>query len=273
MHFLRRINGLERAGAVVLACGLATGCATGRGTIDLKATYSVNPTTGPDVKLVRVSDRRVFQVDPSQPSIPSLMDGQINNSAITSRAIARKRGGFGAALGDIVLPEGRTVVQVVSEVLSRGLRESGYRVLEAGEPKYDDAVPLEVDIHQFWAWFTPGFWAITLEFDSRIRVSGPITPFDDGEVFRGLASTQSGAAFTEDWLNIMKKGLANLNEDIVSRQLLRATSAPRDSTEANAYAKTYALILSNVGMGALSVGLQLRHIDTMEAAEPGISPR
>ena len=91
MQFLRRINGLKRAGGLVLACGLATGCAAGRGTIDLKATDSVNPATGPDVKLVRVSDRRVFQVDPPQPSSPSLMDGQIGKSAMTSRAIARKR--------------------------------------------------------------------------------------------------------------------------------------------------------------------------------------
>ncbi len=271
MQFLRRINGLKRAGGLVLACGLATGCAAGRGTIDLKATDSVNPATGPDVKLVRVSDRRVFQVDPPQPSIPSLMDGQIGNSAITSRAIARKRGGFGQAMGDIVLPEGRTVVQVVREVLSRGLRESGYRVLEEGEPTYDDAVPLEVDIHQFWAWFTPGFWAITLEFDSRIRVFGPIKPFDDGEVFRGHASTQSGAAFTEDWLNIMKKGLESLNEEITSRQLLRATSAPRDSTEVNAYAKTYVPTLSNMSVAAFGVGLQPQHIDAMKPQSPGCS--
>jgi len=232
MKCLRRIDGFKRAIALVFACGLATGCATGRDTVDLKAIDSVNPASGPEVKLARVTDRRVFQVDPPRPSMPSLMDDQIGIAAITSRAIARKRNTYGMALGDILLPEGRTVEQITSDVLSRGLRESGYRVLESGEPGYDEAVPLEVDIQQFWAWMDPGFWAITLEFDSRILVSGPIAPFDKGESFRGHASSQSGAAFSDDWLAVMKKGLQSLNADIRSRKLLQSTAGPEGSAPA-----------------------------------------
>jgi hypothetical protein len=236
MEFPRRISGLACLVGLLLACGLATGCATGRGTIDLKPADTANPATGPEIRLVRVSDRRVFQVDPPSPWIPSVMNDEIENTAITSRAIARKRGGFGMALGDIVLPEGRTVVQVTREALSRGLRESGYRVLEEGDPGYDAAIPLQADIQQFWAWVSPGMWTLTLEFDSRIRVSGPIQHFDDGEEFRGHAITNPSAAFTDDWIDVMNKGLENLNDDIKSRHLLSVTSPPRDSIALGTYA-------------------------------------
>jgi hypothetical protein len=65
-----------------------------------------------------VTDRRVFEVNPRQANIPSLMnDAEIKNPAITARAVARKRGGFGKTLGDVgdvLLPEGRTVTNVVA---------------------------------------------------------------------------------------------------------------------------------------------------------------
>jgi len=226
MNCFRVVEVFGRAATLLGAFALVTGCALGRGTVDLDTLESSNPYSGPAVKIARISDKRVFQIDPSNPSTPSLMDNQIHNAAITSRAIARKRGGFGAALGDIVLPEGRTVMQVIDEALSRGLRESGYRVLTVDEPGYAEAAPLEVDIHEFWAWFTPGFWAITLQFRTRIDVSGRIAPFEKDQSFDGSATTQSAAALTEDWLKVMKLGLNDLNQDIVSRQLLQSRRAP-----------------------------------------------
>ena len=227
MQHARLVETMGRAAAPLVVIALFTGCALGRGTVELDTMKSSNPYSGPEVKLVRISDKRVFQIDPSDPSTPSLMDNQIHNAGITSRAIARKRGGFGNALGDIVLPEGRTVMQVIDEALSRGLRESGYRVLVKGDPGYAAAAPLEVDIRRFWAWFTPGFVAITLEFRTEIDVSGPITPFENGQEFDGYATTQGAAAFTEDWMKVMKLGLDDLNLDIVSRQLLQSRRAPR----------------------------------------------
>ena len=120
-----------------------------------------NPIQGREVKIVRVTDRRTFQLKPSDPSTPSLKDGQIDNPAITSRAIARKRSGYGKAMGDILLPEGHTVEQLVGTALTRGLRGAGYRVLLQGQEGYEQAVPLEADIRRFWTWI--------------LRDSGPCT--------------------------------------------------------------------------------------------------
>ncbi|MCP3927681.1 MAG: flagellar biosynthesis protein, partial [Bacteroidetes bacterium] len=88
---------------------LGSGCATNRGILDVKVDIPQNPSEGKTIAIVRVTDIRQFEVAPLSPSVPSLRGDDIENHAITVRAIARKRNGYGKAIGDIVLPEGRTV--------------------------------------------------------------------------------------------------------------------------------------------------------------------
>ena len=110
---------MRQAIAVLVLAWLMAGCAATRSTFDVQSAPS--PQAKPVsvkgfVKLTEVKDVRQFEAAPRKPSIPSLQDPkEISNPAITSRAIARKRGGFGAAMADILLPEGRTVEQVVRD--------------------------------------------------------------------------------------------------------------------------------------------------------------
>ena len=145
---------------IVLCLGIVlASCASNRGRLDVRVQQSpAAAANAVPLKIVAVTDKRVFQINPRQPSIPSLKHGEINNPAITKRAIARKRGGFGMAVGDILLPEGRTVEDVTRETLVKALTKKGYRVLKPGDPGYEDAPALSAEIHQFWSWFTPGFW-------------------------------------------------------------------------------------------------------------------
>jgi hypothetical protein len=137
--------------ALVVGLFVWAGCATSRGILEVPLTAVVNPAQGREVKFVQVTDRRSFQLKPPDPSIPSLKDGAIDNPAITLRAIARKRSGYGMAMGDILLPEGQTVEQLTETALTRGLRGAGFRVLLEGQEGYEQAIPLEADIHRFWA--------------------------------------------------------------------------------------------------------------------------
>lgn len=217
--------------ATAALAALATGCATSRGTLDVRGRMVQNPQNGIEVKLGEVTDRRVFEHDPPMPSTPSLKDGQIENRSITSRAIARKRNTYGKALGDILLPEGRTVEEVGREVLTSGLRDSGFRVLEEGEPGFEAAVSLQAEIEKFWTWVTPGFWAVHVEFETSIRVSGPIDPFVDGEEFRGYVRLGTQAATGRAYLNTIYKGLEALDGDMKLR-LQPAASRPPSASEA-----------------------------------------
>lgn len=209
-----KTNGIRRwtgvAGAALLAGLLGSGCATNRGIMDVQFTVPEDPASGKAVKIVRVTDRRMFEAAPRDPSVPSLKGNEIEDKAITSRAIARKRNGYGKALGDILLPEGRTVEDLVRESLTSSFREAGYRVVEDG----DKAVPVEADIDQFWAWFTPGFWALSLEFETEVKIKGNLPSYKNGKTVRGYVKLHSQAATTAAWQNTIQKGLDNFAEEV-----------------------------------------------------------
>jgi hypothetical protein len=175
--------------------------------LDVRVEVPDNSASGQAVKIVRVTDQRQFEKAPKVASIPSLKGGEINNEAITLRAIARKRNSFGKAMGDILLPEGRTVEDLVKEALTKSFRQAGYRVLDHTAPNADTATPVEADIEQFWSWFTPGFWAVSLEFEANVNVKGDIQPFDEGEAVRGYVKLHSQAAGSRAWMNTLNKGI------------------------------------------------------------------
>jgi hypothetical protein len=170
------------------------------------------------VTIVRVTDRRIFQASPSIPSIPSLGNPEeISNRAITSRAIARKRGGFGNALADILLPERRTVEQVVREAATKALREKGYGVVEPTSPETAKALPLELDIQQFWMWMTPGFWTISLEYEGIIHMKGVALVGSEREMVRGYARVSTIAGTDEEWKKTATQGVNDLTEQMKAK--------------------------------------------------------
>ncbi len=156
----------------ILAFGLVAvlgGCAVGRSVVPLDQVQAIqNPASGIAVKIKSVEDARVFEAAPKDPSTPSLQDGEIGNSAITARAIARKRGGFGKALGDILLPEGQTVAAVMQDSIGNGFRKAGYRVLQPGDQGYEQAVAVDAWVRQYWTWVNFGFWALTVHCRAEV---------------------------------------------------------------------------------------------------------
>jgi hypothetical protein len=124
---------------------------------------------------------------------------------VKARAIARKRGGFGQAMGDVLLEKGQTVTGLVKERLAAAFVQAGYRVIDDGTA---GAVPLVVDVRvkQFWAWFQPGFWAITLNanIETSIEAAGssavPLQVKVHVEDSRQLATDSA-------WLEVVAKAL------------------------------------------------------------------
>ena len=155
-------------GATVLAsCFLVAGCATSRSEIKLSSPVAVPSSaaasSGKTVVIRSVKDERAFEAAPRDPSTPSLgFEGADQASAdVKSRAIGRKRNGYGKAMGDILLQGDQTVAGVVRENLGAALEQAGYEVRSESAAGQS---PLVIDVHikQFWAWLQPGFWAIKL---------------------------------------------------------------------------------------------------------------
>jgi uncharacterized lipoprotein YajG len=197
------------------------GCATTRSTVMptvAKAAVPANPTEGPAVKIVAVSDQRVFELKPRSPSSPSLgSETELANTAITSRAIGRKRGGFGMALGDVLLPEGTTVASMIQEAVTNAYRESGYRVLGKDDAGFDAAVPVDVKVKQFWCWDTPGFWQMSLENRMEVLITAPQPGFENGATVNGYAINHLMAVFEDEWPKIASASLADFNKNLKAK--------------------------------------------------------
>jgi hypothetical protein len=144
---------------VFLACG---GCVTGQRKLDLEvptAQKIVNGSRG-TVSIAPVVDKRHFENYPDDPSTPSI-DGNVNglSAAAKSKMIGRQRNMFGKAMGDISLA-GQTVNSQARALVAEALKRRGYTVTDA---KSNNNVDVTLD--KFWAWFTPGFWAVDFEAD------------------------------------------------------------------------------------------------------------
>lgn len=200
--------------ACTLVVLLGSGCAVNRGTLDVRVSEPQNPATGTAVTFSRVTDRRVFEAAPSNPSTPSLKGAEIGNKAITSRAIARKRNTYGQALGDILLPEGRTVEDLIREAMTKAFRDAGYRVLASPMGSNERAIPVEADIEQFWSWVTPGFWAVGLECETKVKITGDVPAFRNGMLVRGYVQLHVQAVGTAQWRNVVNKGIEAFTEEL-----------------------------------------------------------
>lgn len=202
---------------VLAGATLVAGCATSRSEVKLGGTDTASyAVTKSKVILIRsVTDERVFEQSPSEPSTPSLGgEGATLASADTkARAIGRKRGGFGKALGDVLLENGQTVAGVVRENLTNALKQAGYRTTSNAAEAGPAPVIIDVRIKQFWAWIQPGFWALTLHADitTNLEVSGNASPTVVS------VNTQDSRQIVTDssWIEIVDQALKDYREQAI----------------------------------------------------------
>lgn len=147
---------------------LLVGCATNRSYMKLdvsRSSATVTTATGKAVVIDAVQDARKFEENPSDPSVPSLKKGDEYklDAEQRLRAIARKRNGWGRAIGDILLEDGQTVETLTRDLVADGFSRHGYQIVAQGAPAPVNALHISVVIDEFWAWFTPGMWTVDME--------------------------------------------------------------------------------------------------------------
>jgi hypothetical protein len=159
-----------RMALLLSAVSMLGACATSRSQISLDVPApAVVVSNGDKLAVIEtVTDQRHFEADPDEPSTPSLKRGDKYTLDADGRksAIARKRNGYGMAIGDIVLLPPQTVETIARDLVGAGLQQRGYRIVAAGDAPAD-ALRVKVGIDEFWAWLTPGFWALDME--SRLK--------------------------------------------------------------------------------------------------------
>ena len=195
----------------IVALMMLAGCASSRSEVDINVAplSSAQPAASNGKKvLISTVDERVFQIDPRSPDVPSLKNNEVADKSITERAIARKRNGFGLAMGDVLLPSGRTLSQLVNESVAAAYKQAGYEVVTT--PSTPDAATVKVHIVEFWSWFTPGFFSVDVTSKSLVRIESP------GQNALNIVTRQSESmqAVTEsDWRKITEAGLQEVSRE------------------------------------------------------------
>ncbi len=203
--------------ALLLASAIASlaGCATSRGELNVMINQGDNPSSDKFVTIASVNDSRTFVLKAHDPSEPTLRDGKIGDKNLTSRAIARKRNAYGKALGDILLPENRTVADIVREATVKTLREKGYVVIDKDSPDFSKATPLTITIKEFWCWISPGALTAALEHRETIDLSGTgLFVSGDSAEATGYIRLKSAAAGSSAWQNCLEKGVEAYMTDL-----------------------------------------------------------
>jgi hypothetical protein len=200
-----------------------TGCATNRGIVSLQQSVSATPSQsiGKEVFVRSVTDNREFQEHPKTQDIPSLgFEGSsATSSDIKKRAIGRKRNTYGKAMGDILLEESQTVESVISDSLRRSFGDLGYTVLKNEQDITANTLVIDSSIQKFWAYMTPGFWAITLSCD--IATTLQIKTANAGTQKTEMISVKSEGKYQTgvegNWMEVLHQALDKYVEQIKSK--------------------------------------------------------
>jgi uncharacterized lipoprotein YajG len=186
-----------------------SGCATSRSIIEvpLPASGEFSKSNGKEIFINTLTDKRVFEVKPREPSTPSLDPDEKQGDDIKLRAIARKRNGYGMGLGDILLPEGKTVESLMSTVVRQAFVENGYTVLSKKGQITDNTYIVDIEVNKLWSWMNPGFLAITLSSEIATDI---IIKYKDNSDKKSISvkisdNFQTGAE--GNWLEVMQRAL------------------------------------------------------------------
>lgn len=154
---------------LLFAISLVTGCVTGTRSLENLDVpeYSNDKTAAGEVYIASITDQRVFEQKPRDPSTPSVKGDLSTTSKETlSSLIGRQRNGYGAAMGDVALPENVSVQDKVRELVTEGLEGRGYKVVD----NENAANQISIDINKFWAWFSPGFASVSFQSNVECKI-------------------------------------------------------------------------------------------------------
>lgn len=199
----------------VVALVLLAGCATNRAEVDILPpgnSQTPAPSNGKKVYISTVDDR-VFQIKPSRFDIPSLKYDEIGDKSITERAIARKRNNYNMPIGDVLLPKGKTVSELVGDAVATAYRQAGYEVV--GTSGARDVRAVNVHIIEFWSWSTTeGVLDKVLQNKSFLQIKTQGAPVQN---VKTLVNEKVKVATDTDWKRVTEAGLEAITQETLKQ--------------------------------------------------------
>lgn len=204
--------------ASLLAINLLGACATSRSALDVQAPAGQpGAANGKQVFINAAVDKRLFQINPSSPEVPSLDPSENQDDSIKQRAIGRKRNGFGKALGDILLKDGQSIESLTTSSIRQAFVEKGYTVISNKEQISKDTFVVDANIEKFWAWMNPGFASITLstEISTELDIKSASNNSKEKIYVKAADGFQLGTE--SNWIEVINRALRLYVDDLKSK--------------------------------------------------------
>jgi len=205
--------------AIVASAFFLNACATSRSLLSLATPSSdkIAQANGMEIYIRSVADKRIFEVNPRSPEIPSLDPSEPQNDHVRRRAIARKRSTYGKGLGDILLNEGQTVESVITDTLRQAFVENGYAIVRNDPNLSSNSKIVDVESKKFWSWMNPGFWALTLstEINTDIVVKG--TGAGEKQTIDVKAADHFQTGVDGNWQSVMQSALRDYISEVKTK--------------------------------------------------------
>ncbi len=209
---------LKQVMALLTVCLLASGCVSKTLKItapSVKAPEAVTAT----VKIESVKDDRVFIRSPQNPAKPSIEDDKIDDKKLTDKAIGRMRHGlFHTALWNYSLKDKEDIYSLCERIASNSLVAAGYRVVDKSSPDYATAIPVSVNVNQFWIWMQPKF-NIDLNFDGELALKSENKALNVSAT--GSKTVSTAMATPGVWESTVDSGVASLQANLIEELLKR----------------------------------------------------
>ncbi len=189
---------------------LLSGCtAPPRSVIDisLPSLTQISNANEIEVYISSSEDNRLFEPQSTDFSNPSLNPDAVQGNDINARAIARKSDSDGKGLGDILLPEGKTIEFLISSVLKQTLIANGYKIISDKDLITDNTSIVDTKIDKFWAWMNQGLLNTTITsqistsivFKSRNKTDKITTSVKQSDTYQSASDS--------NWKEIIEKAL------------------------------------------------------------------
>ena len=223
---------LSAAAALALAA-----CSNG---LNIRVPVPANPAQGPVVRLTTPLDRRTFTTRLAAVDRPRLPPDTVNDPEVRRRAIGIWDDPSAAAntyasftMGEVLLPKGRSVEALTSELITRGFREAGYRVVDPKSLRYPSARQVNTEIIELWCWYVGGN-TNRLRVKASFRLTG--LPKVGEAIVEGRSEVRAqpgaplwgeafGIAFSEV-LNRIKDRLAEAPSGVAPKTRLPSSGTP-----------------------------------------------
>jgi hypothetical protein len=203
-------------GLLALSLFAAGGCTHDWGLAYSRVDPASNPSNGPAVKIVSVTDERSFVADPGEIQTPTVENRKdIGNRAITVRAIGNAKNGAHTFYFTYV--EGQSVETAVRGAVENALRRKGYIVVAPDSPAGASAIPVEVEINKSWCWWDPGWTTIGVLYDVKINLKSPIVLNGDTATATGRYEINRVYIVSAEIDECVGQGLDALSKDVETK--------------------------------------------------------